>query len=245
MTIDKTKLHIVDNKKGNQVYKNNTMALLKKLLDEKGSSQLQLANTLGRDKTTVNRWVKNSREISWENAEKIATVLGCHPVQIYQPSILYTLNKKCAWNGLTKDIPKEEHTKIKIPFEFYNERVKAVLMDAPGTPSDGEIWLFDIPKTKKIDKNCVNQVCYITASAAFKKANHHKLETDQVIGQTSEWHPLIALIQPKGNGKLKIVNSHTGELLNILCDDLSYEDFEIAAPVKAKYDPELIIKHSK
>tara|TARA_R100000951_G_scaffold3186_1_gene4531 strand:+ start:496 stop:1242 length:747 start_codon:yes stop_codon:yes gene_type:complete len=248
MTIEKTKLHIVDsknNKKSNQLYKKHTMALLKKLLDEKGSSQLQLANTLGRDKTTVNRWVKNSREISWENAEKIATVLGCHPVEIYQPSVFVTLDKKCSWDGLTKDIPKSEHTKIKIPFEFYNEQVKAVQMDSPGTPSDGEIWLFDIQKNKKIDKNCVNQICYVTASASFKKNNHHKLETNEVIGKTKCWHPLIALLKGCGNGKLQIVNSYTNKLLNPLCDNLTYDDFEIAAPVKAKYAPELIIKHSK
>jgi transcriptional regulator with XRE-family HTH domain len=245
MTIGKTDLHIIDNKKGNQIHKTETMALLKKLLEEKGSSQLELANTLGRDKTTVNRWVKNSREISWENAEAIAKVLGCHPVEIYQPSVNVVLKHSCSWDGLLKDLPPDEQIKIKVPFEWYNDKVKAVQMDSPGTPIDGEIWLFDIPKNKKIDKNCVNQICYMTASASFKKTNHHKLETSEVIGKTKVWHPLVALIKPVGNGKLKIVNSYTNELLNPLCDNLIYDDFEIAAPVKAKYDPELIIKHSK
>ena len=43
-----------------------------------------------------------------------------------------------------------------------------------------------------------------------------------------------------GNGKLKIVNSYTDEVLNTLCGNLTYDDFDIATPVKAKYDPDLI-----
>ena len=247
MTIDKSKLHIVNSNKAPKLAKSNfnklihkteTMALLKKLLDEKGSSQLQLANTLGRDKTTVNRWVKNSREISWENAEKIAAVLGCHPVEIYQPSINTYLKHKCAWEGYMMDVPKDEQVKIKIPFEWYNDNVIAVQMDAPGTPCDGEIWLFDIPKVKKINKNCVGQICYITASKKFMQTHKNQIKTHK-------WLPLIAMIKPVGNGKLKIVNSYNNELLNPLCDNLTYDDFDIAAPVKAKYDPELIIKHSR
>ena len=255
MTIDRAKLHIVDSKKAPELAKSNfnktihkteTMALLKKLLDEKGSSQLQLANTLGRDKTTVNRWVKNSREISWENAEKIATVLGCHPVEIYQPAVNTILKHKCAWNGYMINIPKEDQHSLKIPFEWYNEDVKAVQMDAPGTPCDGEVWLFDIPKNKKIDKNCVGQICYITASETFKKNHDKKLKFFAKKNQIKPvWHPLIALLKPMGNGKLKIVNSYNDELINDMCEDLTYEDFGIAAPVKAKYNPELIIKHSR
>ena len=245
MTIKKTDLRIIDNIKHNEDPKKNTMALLKKLLEEKNIPQLKLANELGRDKTTVNRWVKNSREITWENAEAIAKVLGCHPVEIYQPSVNVVLKHNCSWDGLLKDIPKEEQIKIKVPFEWYNDQVKAVQMDSPGTPTDGEIWLFDIPKNKKIYKNCVGQVCYITASKEFKKRNNHKLSTSEVIGRASVWHPLVALLKPKGNGKLQIVNSYTDKLLNPLCDDLTYDDFEVAAPVKAKYDPELIVKHFK
>jgi len=78
MTIDKTKLHIVDNKKGNSVHKTETMALLKKLLDEKGSSQLELANTLGRDKTTVNRWVKNSNCFRLSSSRYLSTRCYCY-----------------------------------------------------------------------------------------------------------------------------------------------------------------------
>ena len=212
--------------------------MLKQLLNDKGSSQSSLANILGRDKTTVNRWVKNSREISWDNAEKIANVLGCHPVQIYQPAINTYLKYKCAWNGYMIDIPKKEYSSIKIPFEWYNDSVIAVQMDAPGTPCDGEIWLFDIPKIKKIDKNCVGQICYITASKKFMQTHKNQFKSHK-------WVPLIAQIKPVGNGKLKIVNSYNDKLINQLCDNLTYDDFDIAAPVKAKYDPEQIIKHSK
>ena len=46
------------------------------------------------------------------------------------------------------------------------------------------------------------------------------------------------MIAPTGNGKLKIVNSYTQELINEMCDNLSYDDFEFAAPIKARFDPE-------
>ena len=62
------------------------MALLKKLLIKKGMSQQDLARELKRDKTTISRWTNDSREINWENAEKIAEVLKVHPVEIYQPT---------------------------------------------------------------------------------------------------------------------------------------------------------------
>ena len=243
MSIDKTNIHILKTADSKHVkeHEQKTMALLKNLLEQKGLNQRQLAKILHRDTTTVNRWAKNSREITWDNAEAIAKVLKCHPVEIYQPVVNIVLKHTCSWDGLLKDIPKEEQVKIKVPFEWYNEQVQAVQMDSPGTPSDGEIWLFDIPKNKKINKNCVGNVCYVTASKAFKKKNHDKLSTSEVIGGTKVWHPLVALIKPKGNGKLKIVNSYTNELLNPLCDNLTYDDFEIASPVKAKYDPELLI----
>ena len=221
-------------------HEKKTMALLKKLLIEKDLTQQDLAKALHRDKTTISRWSNDSREINWENAVKIASVLKIHPVEIYQPSINVNLYLTCSWDGLTKEIPKKDQKKIKVPFEFYNPHVKAVQMDAPGTPADGEIWLFDLDKTKKINKNVLGKVCYITASASFKKANHHKLETSEVIGKTKVWHPLIAKIKGCGNGKICIVNSITDEFLNPLCEDLNYEDFEYAVPVKAKFDPELL-----
>ena len=173
MTIEKTKLHIVDNKKGKQEHKTETMALLKKLLDEKGSSQLELANTLGRDKTTVNRWVKNSREISWDNAEKIAAVLGCHPVDIYAPKNQIKLRYYAKWDGDVLEFEKQEQSIISIPYEYYHENVKAVQIQAPGFHADGEIWLFDMPIAKKFSKFAIGKLCYLTASKNFKK-KHEK-----------------------------------------------------------------------
>ena len=242
MTINKSKIHILKNTReiNKQEHQIETMALLKQLLDRKGWNQRQLAKELNRDTTTVNRWSKNSRQIDWDNAEKIAKVIGCHPIEIYKPSVPLILKHNCSWDGLLKDLPPDEQIKINVPFEWYNDQVKAVQMDAPGTPNDGEIWLFDIPKNKKISKNCVGNVCYVTASKEFKKRNNHKLSTSEVIGGASYWHPLVAYVVAKGNGKLKIVNSYTDELLNPLCDNLTYDDFEVAAPVKAKYNPELI-----
>lgn len=230
MTIEKTKLHIVDNKKGKQDHKIQTMALLKKLLDEKGSSQLELANTLGRDKTTVNRWVKNSREISWDNAEKIANVLGCHPVEIYQPKNKIKLKSYVKWDGDVLEFEKEDQHLISIPYEYYHENVKAVLMQAPGFHADGEIWLFDIPKVKKFSKFAIGKLCYLTASKQFKK-KHEK--------NAVKCKPVIALLRAESNGKLSIVNSYTDKPLNDLCSNLDIEDLECATPVKAKYDPDL------
>jgi len=131
------------------------------------------------------------------------------------------------------EIDKEDQIDIIVPYEYYHPDLKAVMMESPGTPSDGEIWLFDIPKIKKFTKYAIGKICYITASDKFKKANDAKIES-------TEWHPLIALVKAKGNGKLQIVNSYTDELLNPLCDELTYDDFNIATPVKAKYDPDLI-----
>jgi len=230
MTIEKTKLHIVENKKGKQEHKTQTMALLKKLLDEKGSSQLELANTLGRDKTTVNSWVKNSREISWDNAEKIATVLGCHPANIYQPKNQIKLKSYVKWDGNVLEFEKEDQHVISIPYEYYHENVKAVQMQAPGFHADGEIWLFDIPLQKKFSKHAIGKLCYLTASKIFKKKHENK---------SKKCKPVIALLKAESNGKLSLVNSYTHEPLNDLCSNLEIEDLDYATPVKAKYDPDL------
>ena len=236
MTIEKTKLHIVDIKKSKQDHKKETMALLKKLLDEKGSSQLELANTLGRDKTTVNRWVKNSREISWDNAEKIATVLGCHPVDIYQPKNQIELKHFVKWDGNVIEFEKEDQHLISIPYEYYHKNVKAVQIQAPGYHADGEIWLFDMPSPKKFQKNVIGKLCYLTASKYFKKKHEKKAK---------KCKPVIALLRAESNGKLSIVNSYTQKPINDLCVNLEIEDLEYATPVKAKYDPDLYFKTAK
>ena len=214
--------------------------LLDKLLKNADMSQATFAKKVGKDASTVNRWIKNNRSIAWENAEKIAKVLGCHPVDIYKPQHEITLKKTCSWDGLITEIDKEDQTDITVPYEYYHKDLRAVMMECPGAPSDGEIWLFDIPKIKKFTKYAIGKICYLTASEQFKKKNSDKLSTPEIIGKSRTWSPLIALLKAKGNGKLEIVNSYTGEPLNPLCDDLTYDDFNIATPVKAKYDPDLI-----
>ena len=79
MTINNRKLRLIENS-----HSEKTMANLSKLLKENDMSQVDLAKQLGRDKTTVNRWVKNSREVAWDNAVEIAKVLKCHPVDIIE-----------------------------------------------------------------------------------------------------------------------------------------------------------------
>jgi len=71
-----------------------------------------------------------------------------------------------------------------------------------------------------------------------KKNNDNKIYIAKKSQVKPIWHPLCAMIAPTGNGKLKVINSHNQELINDMCDDLSYEDFDIAAPVKARFDPE-------
>ena len=228
MTIDTKTLKLIKNS-----HIEERDMLLDKLLKNANISQASFAKKVGKDASTVNRWIKNNRSIAWENAEKIAKVLNCHPVDIYKPQHEITLRKTCTWDGLVTDIDKDDQIDIVVPYEFYHTDLKAVMMESPGTPSDGEIWLFDIPKIKKFTKYAIGKICYITASEKFKKAHGKTIDSH-------EWYPLIALVKPMGNGKLKIVNSYTDELLNPLCDNLTYDDFDIATPVKAKYDPDLI-----
>ena len=231
MTIKKPELRIINSKKSNKEHNAETMAHLKKLLEDNNFPQLKLAHELGKDKTTVNRWVKNSRKIDWENAEQIAKVLGCHPVDIYQPKNRINLRSYVKWDGEVKDFEKEEQHLIDIPYEYYHENVKAIQMQAPGFHADGEIWLFDIPTSKKFSKYAIGKLCYLTASKSFKK-KHEKNNT--------KCKPVIALLKPMGNGKLSIVNSYTDQPINPLCENLDTEDFEYATPVKAKYDPDLV-----
>ena len=235
MSIDKTNIHILKTAGKKHEHEKETMALLKNLLEKKGWNQRQLAKILKRDTTTVNRWAKNSREITWDNAEAIAKVLKCHPVEIYKPHKDIALKFKCGWDGYVRDLSIEEQHPIEIPYEYYHSNIRAVQMESPGTASDGEIWLFDIPKNKKFTKNCVGKICYLTASQKFIKKNRDKMKDTK-----QKCVPLIALLKPTGTGKLNIVNSYTSEPINPLCNNLDFEDLEIASPVKVKYDPQLL-----
>ena len=235
MTIDIKKLKIIKNS-----HLEETDMLLNKLLKDADMSQAQFAKEVGKDASTINRWVKNSRSIAWENAEKIASVLGCHPVDIYKPKNQIILRCYVKWDGYVCDYTKDEQTTISIPYEYYHENIRAVQMQAPGNHGDGEILLFDKPTTKKFSKFAIGKICYITASKSFKKSNTKKMKDLKNLPNPQEVKPLIALLKAKGNGRLTIVNSYTDEPINDLCNDVGPEDIEIATPLKVKYDPDLI-----
>ena len=210
MTINNKKLKLVEIQ-----HSEKTMANLSKLLKDNDMSQVELAKQLGRDKTTVNRWVKNSREVAWDNAVEIAKVLKCHPVDIIEGGKSeIVLKEKCNWDGRVWNLKKEDQYVIPIPFEYNHKNIRAVLVEARGTPNDGEIWLFDVNGSKKFDKNSVGKICYLEG----KKIK-----------------PVISLLHPTGDGKLNILNTFNGKVIHAKIDPY---DLEIAAPVKVKYDPE-------
>lgn len=210
MTINNKKLKLVENH-----HQEKTMANLSKLLKDNDMSQIELAKQLGRDKTTVNRWVKNSREVAWDNAVEIAKVLKCHPVDIIEGGKSeIVLKEKCNWDGRVWNLKKEDQYIIPIPFEYNHKNIRAVLVEARGTPNDGEIWLFDVNGSKKFNKNSVGKICYLEG----KKIK-----------------PVISLLHPTGDGKLTILNTFNGKIIHAKIDPY---DLDIAAPVKVKYDPE-------
>ena len=67
LTYDNKKYWLISNN-----HLENAEMLLDKLLKENDMSQADLAKAVGKDATTINRWVKNSRAIAWENAVEIA-----------------------------------------------------------------------------------------------------------------------------------------------------------------------------
>jgi transcriptional regulator with XRE-family HTH domain len=226
MTIEKPILQIVKNNIGK--HQNETMALLKKLLVNKGMNQIDLAKELHRDKTTVNRWVKNSREITWENAEKIAAVLKVHPVEVYQPKSEIVLKYYVDSNYTVQKFDEDNLHKISIPFEFYHPNVRAVQFNMPGSFWDGQVVLFDIPKIKKFNKFAIGKFCYCTPSKAFLKKN--KNAKNAVVG----------VLKTNEDNTLKIIHPITQQPINKYSVSFMPEDLEIATPVKAKYDPELL-----
>ena len=210
MTINNKKIKLIEN-----THSEKTMANLSKLLKDNDMSQVELAKQLGRDKTTVNRWVKNSREVAWDNAVEISKVLKCHPVDIIEGGKSeIVLKEKCNWDGRVWDVKTEEQYPIPIFYECNHKTIKAVLIEARGTPNDGEVWLFNIISSKKFNKNSVGKICYLEG----KKIK-----------------PIIALLHPTGDGKLTILNTFNKKVIHAQIDPY---DLDIAAPVKVKYDPE-------
>ena len=207
----------------------NTDLLLNKLLRDNDMSQAELAKAVGKDATTINRWVKNSRAIAWENAIELAKVLKCHPVDIYQPKSEVVLKSSLNANFTVQPIEKENQKKIQIPFEYYNPEVTAILVNIPGSHVDGEIYLFDIPKIKKFSSQALGKQCYCIASKSFKKKN--KNATD-----------VIGILKSNEDYTFSILNPLTKKSVNLECDSFKIEDLEIATPVKIKYNPNFLHK---
>ena len=224
---------MVMNKSDIKVITNNhleaTDLLLNKLLKENDMSQAQLAKAVGKDATTINRWVKNSRAIAWENAVELAKILKCHPVDIYQPKSEIVLRWSVNSNFMVKQIEKENQKKIQIPFEYYNPEVRAILVNIPGSHVDGEIYLFDIPKIKKFSSQALGKYCYCTASKSFKKKNKNA-------------NDVIGILKSNEDYSFSILNPLTNKPINQLCKGFQIEDLEIATPVKIKYNPNFLHK---
>ena len=224
MTIDKTHLHIIENQ-----HQKTTMAELKKLLDNKNMTQADLALAHKRDKTTINRWSKNSREITWDNAVKISQVLNCHPVEVWQPRQEIILDRYISNKFEVQTLKKEDHYLIPIPFEFYKTEVKAVQVDIPGNFLHNEVFLFDIPKKSaaRFSKFSIPNLCYITFSKEWKKTIKKNQE-------------IIGVVRSHDDGTMEIINPLTRKPINENFAKMSIKDIDICSPIKAKYNPDLL-----
>ena len=203
--------------------------LLNKLLKDNDMSQADLAKAVGKDATTINRWVKNSRAIAWENAIELAKVLNCHPVDIYQPRSEVVLRWFVDWKYEVKLYPKENQIKIPIPFEYYHPGIRAIQVNIPGSHVDGEVYLFDIPKVKKFSSDCIGKYCYFTASKELKKRNKNAVD-------------VIGILKANEDLTFTILNPLTRKPINPGCENFPMDDLEIATPVKVKYNPNLLHK---
>lgn len=213
--------------KKNKVDENKaeTMALLTKLLKEKSMTQAELAKELNRDKTTVNRWCKDSREVAWENALKIAEVLHCHPVEIYEPSIKLPCKKFLDGTWNVTDYGKEDIIKYNISYEFNNLDIFLILFDIPGSHLDGDIGIFEsMKKGKKFSRNAINKFCYIEFAKEKKICNSKSI---------------TAVLQTNNDGTLKAVSPFTKEPICEACGRIETKDIIIATPIIDKFNPSL------
>jgi len=95
------------------------MNTLKILLQQKGVNQAWLADKLNKDKTTINRWCKNNREISWDNANKIGVVLNSHPIDILISRNNITVKLYQSHNCIVEEFKKEK--KIEVDYEHQDK----------------------------------------------------------------------------------------------------------------------------
>ena len=202
-----------------------TMALLTKLLKEKSMTQAELAKELKRDKTTVNRWCKDSREVAWDNALKIAEVLHCHPVEIYEPSIKLPCKKYLNGSWNVKDYNKEDIVKFNISYEYNKLDIFLILFDIPGSHLDGDIGIFEtMKKGKKFSRNAINRMCYLEPSKKLLAKKPHV-------------KPIAAVLQTNNDGTFKAVDPFKKEPLSKDCECFTADDLSIASPLISKFNP--------
>ena len=204
-------------------HKKTTMALLKKLLTDRGMNQAQLAKELHRDETTINRWSNDSREINWENAVKIAGVLKCHPVNVFQPKEEFILKKYLDSDFFVKTLEKDNQHNIRVPFEWYHKHINGVQVYIPGTFIHREVFLFNMPKIKVFfSQNVMNRLCFI-------KFNNKK--------------EMVGILKTNMDGNLTLMNPLTRKSIQKQFESFSATTVAIAVPIIAKYDPDTLISN--
>ena len=236
MTINKPELRIINN-----THQQETMAELKKLLDQKQMTQAELGVALRRDKTTINRWSKNSREITWDNAIKIAKVLNVHPVEVFQPRQEILIDKIIGNMFICDNLEKSDKQSILVPFEFCKKNTKAIQVNIPGSFLHKEIFLYDLPKTasQPFSKNAISNLCYLTCSSSFKKKNKNfaKKDGNKLLYTTKD---VVGIVYANGDGTLKVINPLTKLPITESCNSFKIEDIDVCVPIKAKYNPDLL-----
>ena len=206
--------------------KSETMALLNKLLKEKSMTQADLAKELKRDKTTVNRWCKDSREVAWDNALKISEVLKCHPVEIYQPIIKRKLIKYIGADYKVYSFDKTEQYDYSISYEFANLDLILCQVDIPGNYTDGRICVFENIKGKKFSKDAIGKFCYMKPSKKLLKIKPEATD-------------IVALLHTNHDGTFKAVRPDNYKPVSENCVSFDGSHIGMASPLITEYDPSL------
>ena len=225
MTISKDKITLIKNS-----HLEDTMSNLDKLLKEKDITQAELARRLKRDPATINRWVKNSREVAWNNAEEVAKVLNCHPVELYNPKTAFIVNQWCGADLSVKNYPKNEIVEFPIYFEALTPHTFGIHFYEPGIFLHGRIYLFEYSnyKMSQFNRNSMGQLSYFEPSDKIKKKYKNKC------------NPIIGILEKESFTKYKIINPLTQEPVNEHAASLTLDDISVCCPVKCEYYPDTI-----
>jgi transcriptional regulator with XRE-family HTH domain len=207
-------------------HKKQTMALLTKLLKDKGMTQAELAKELKRDKTTVNRWCKDTRHIAWDNAVEISKALNCHPVEIYEPSIKLPVKYYINGKWQVKKFENNERIFVSVPFEYSQSDVFCVIFDIPGSHLDGEVCIFACLKAKKFSNTAISKFCFCTPSKSWLKKHPNA--------------PLLAgVLETNYDGTFKIIDPFTKKPITVYAETINREDLDLVSPIISKFNPTL------